>query len=100
MKGYANAQLLVSAEELARLVGENGSQPLVLLDLRPAEAYAVGHIPGAVHLDLFGLSLTDTDPAPLKAFMWMIEHVLALRGVDASTSVVVYDEQSGIRAAR
>jgi thiosulfate/3-mercaptopyruvate sulfurtransferase len=100
MKGYANAQLLVSAEELARLIGENGSQPLVLLDLRPAEAYAVGHIPGAVHLDLFGLSLTDTDPAPLKAFMWMIEHVLALRGVDASTPVVVYDEQSGIRAAR
>ena len=32
--------------------------------------------------------------------MWMIEHVLAAHGVDASTPVVVYDEQSGIRAAR
>ena len=32
--------------------------------------------------------------------MWMIEHVLAVRGVDAGTPVVVYDEQSGIRAAR
>jgi thiosulfate/3-mercaptopyruvate sulfurtransferase len=46
------------------------------------------------------VSLIDTDPAPLNAFMWMIEHVLAAHGVDASTTVVVYDEQSGIRAAR
>jgi thiosulfate/3-mercaptopyruvate sulfurtransferase len=32
--------------------------------------------------------------------MWMIEHVLALHGVDAASPVVVYDEQSGLRAAR
>ena len=46
------------------------------------------------------MSLIDTDPAPLAAFMWMIEHVLAGHGVTASTPVVVYDEQSGMRAAR
>jgi thiosulfate/3-mercaptopyruvate sulfurtransferase len=98
MKGYANAQLLVAADELAARISEGGAG--VLLDLRPAEAFAAGHIPGARHVDLFGVSLVDTDPAPLGAFMWMIEHVLASRGVDASTPVVVYDEQSGIRAAR
>ena len=38
-------------------------------------------VPGAVHLDLWGVSLIDTDPAPLKAFMWMIEHVLAVHGL-------------------
>jgi len=32
--------------------------------------------------------------------MWMIEHVLAVHGVQADTPVVVYDEQSGLRAAR
>jgi thiosulfate/3-mercaptopyruvate sulfurtransferase len=32
--------------------------------------------------------------------MWMIEHVLAVHGVSASTPIVVYDEQSGVRAAR
>jgi thiosulfate/3-mercaptopyruvate sulfurtransferase len=99
MKGYANPQLLVSAEELARAL-DNGAPSRHILDLRPAESYAAGHIPGAVHLDLFGLSLIDTDPAPLKSFMWMIEHVLAARGVDAKVPVVVYDDQSGIRAAR
>ena len=100
MEAYANAHLLISAGDLARLSADDRATPPLLLDLRPAEAYAMGHIPGAIHLDLFGVSLIDTDPAPLKAFMWMIEHVLASRGVDAQTPVVVYDEQSGIRAAR
>jgi thiosulfate/3-mercaptopyruvate sulfurtransferase len=71
-----------------------------VLDLRPAEQYTAGHVPSAVLLNLWGLSLNDTDPAPLKAFMWMIEHVLAVHGVTASTPVVVYDEHSGVRAAR
>src|SRR6185503_14725793 len=98
MTGYANPNLLVTPQELAGLL--NGPQRLLVLDLRPPEAYVAGHVPGAVHLDLWGVSLIDTNPAPLKAFMWMIEHVLALHGVDASTPVVVYDEQSGVRAAR
>jgi thiosulfate/3-mercaptopyruvate sulfurtransferase len=98
MKGYANPQLLASPRELADLLESDGA-PLVI-DLRPPEDFAAGHIPGAVHLDLWGVSLIDTDPAPLRAFMWMIDHLFNLRGVDASRPVVVYDEQSGIRAAR
>jgi thiosulfate/3-mercaptopyruvate sulfurtransferase len=100
MKGYANPHLLISAEELARQIDDRPAARPHLLDLRPSEAYTAGHIPGAIHVDLFGLSLIDTDPAPLKAFMWMIEHILATRGVDSATPVVVYDDQSGIRAAR
>ena len=72
----------------------------MILDLRPPDAYTTGHVPGALHLDLWGVSLPDTDPAPLDAFMWMIEHVLAIHGVANDVPVVVYDEQSGVRAAR
>jgi thiosulfate/3-mercaptopyruvate sulfurtransferase len=97
-KGYPNARLLVSADELSQLL--DAKAPPLVLDLRPPDAYAAGHVPGAHHLDLWGVSLVDTDPAPLTAFMWMIEHVLAVHGVDASTPVVVYDDQSGVRAAR
>jgi thiosulfate/3-mercaptopyruvate sulfurtransferase len=100
MKGYANAQLVVTPHELSRLLDRGGSSPPLLLDLRPPDAYAAGHIPNAIHLDLWGVSLIDTDPAPLTAFMWMIEHVLAIHGVAAGAPVVVYDEQSGVRAAR
>jgi thiosulfate/3-mercaptopyruvate sulfurtransferase len=100
MKGYANARLLVAPRELAGMIEGAGAKRPLILDLRPPEAYTAGHIPGAIHLDLWGVSLIDTDPAPLKAFMWMIEHVLGAHGVDAATPVVVYDEHSGIRAAR
>ena len=45
-----------------------------LMDLRPPEAYANGHIPGARSFDIFGISLIDTRPQPLDAFLWIIEH--------------------------
>ena len=72
----------------------------LLIDVRPAEQFARGQIAGAVHLDLWGVSLIDTSDAPLRAFMWMIAHVLALRGVSPDRPVVVYENDSGMRAAR
>ena len=72
----------------------------LLIDLRPAEEFAVSRIPGAVHLDLWGLSLIDTSEAPLRAFMWMIGHLFSLRGVTLDRPVVVYESDSGMRAAR
>ena len=98
-KRYANPQLLITTQALSERLAAGSATP-VLLDLRPAEVFAAGHIPGAVHLDLFGVSLIDTDPAPLSAFLWMIGHLLASRGVDPERPVVVYDERSGMRAAR
>ena len=100
MKGYANADLLVTPQQLSSLLDAAGAKRPLILDLRPPEQYVAGHVPTALHVDLWGVSLTDTDPAPLSAFMWMIEHVLAVHGVDAATPIVVYDDQSGIRAAR
>ena len=91
--------LLISPQALAASLADPATRPL-LLDVRAAEAFASGHLPGAVHLDLWGFSLTDTDPAPLKAFLWMIEHVLALRGVTADVPIVVYGDTSDVKAAR
>ena len=76
--GYANPQLLVTPASLHERIGPTG--PLVI-DFRPAEEFARGAIPGAVHLDLYGVSLIDTEPAPMRAFLWIIEHLLATRGV-------------------
>ena len=94
-----NSQLLITTTELTERFA-NDTRSTLLLDLRPADRFARGHIPAAVHLDLFGVSLIDTDPAPLAAFLWMVAHLLGSRGVAQDRSVVVYDEQSGIRAAR
>ena len=97
-KEYANPQLLISPSELDQRLRDPDAP--VLIDLRPAEVFAQGPLPGAVHLDLFGVSLIDTSPAPLDAFLWMIAHLLVTRGVSDERTVVVYDDQSGIRAAR
>ncbi len=94
---YTREKLLISAKALNEKLG---SDSLNLIDVRPAEDFAQGHIPGAVHFDLFGLSLIDTSEAPLKAFMHMIHHVFELRGVSDSKEVVVYENNSGMRAAR
>jgi thiosulfate/3-mercaptopyruvate sulfurtransferase len=96
-KEYTREQLLTTPEELQKKLG---APDLCLIDVRPAEQYAQGHIPGTAHFDLFGLSLVDTREAPLKAFMYMIHHVLELRGVSESKAVVFYEENSGMRAAR
>ena len=96
--GYANGHLLITAPELSSVLGREGG-PL-LIDLRPAHDFAGGHLPGAVHLDLWGLSLIDTDPAPLRSFLWMIEHLFATRGVTDHRAVVLYEHESGILAAR
>jgi thiosulfate/3-mercaptopyruvate sulfurtransferase len=97
-KGYRHPELLVTPRALRDAL-DGGASPL-LLDLRPAEQYAAGHLPGAVHLDIWGISLIDTDPAPLKSFLWIIEHLFAERGVSAERPVVVYEQTSGTRAAR
>ena len=94
---YTRETLLTTVAELQRKLG---ASDLCIIDVRPAEDYANGHIPGATHFDLFGLSLIDTSEAPLKAFMFMIHHVLELRGVDETKQVVFYEANSGMRAAR
>jgi len=98
LKGYQHPELLVTPQALSAALA-SGASP-TLLDLRPAEQYADGHLPGAVHLDIWGISLIDTDPTPLRAFLWIIEHLLAERGVNADRPVVLYEETSGTRAAR
>ena len=98
-KGYANPHYLIDPAGLHERQRDGSPGPLII-DIRPAEQFAAGQIPGAVHIDLFGLSLVDTDPAPVKAFLWIIEHLFASRGVAADRTIVVHDDVSGNRAAR
>jgi thiosulfate/3-mercaptopyruvate sulfurtransferase len=97
-KQYARDTLLITVPELGAKL--SGGTSLCIIDTRPAEDYAKGHIPGATHFDLFGLSLVDTREAPLNAFMFMIHHVLELRGVTNDKEVIFYENDSGMRAAR
>jgi len=96
-QGYANPELLWTPEQLANRLGDPN---LAIIDVRAAATYAQGWIPGAVHFDLFGISLNDTSPKPLAAFMWMVQHLFEQRGVNLDKTVVFYEGISGMRAAR
>lgn len=96
-QGYAHPELLWTSEQLQRRLGDPN---LAVLDVRPSAAYAQGWIPGAAHFDLFGISLNDSSPRPLAAFMWMMEHLFESRGINLDKTVVVYEDTSGVRAAR
>jgi thiosulfate/3-mercaptopyruvate sulfurtransferase len=85
---------LVTPEQLA------SESDVLLIDVRPAHRFAEGHIEGAVHFDVWGISLIDTSEAPLRAFTWMIGHLFAQRGVTPDRPVVVYEQNSGMCAAR
>src|SRR2546429_6605808 len=73
---------------------------IVIMDLRPPEAYANSHIPGARSFDIFGISLVDTRSQALDAFLWIIEHLIQARGVNTDSTVVIYDDVAGMRSAR
>jgi thiosulfate/3-mercaptopyruvate sulfurtransferase len=91
--------LLIAPKELAAGT-QDRARNIQILDTRPAEQFAAGRIPGAIHLELWGLSLNDSDPEPLRAFLYTISHYLTTRGLDPKRPVVVYEQDSGMRAAR
>jgi thiosulfate/3-mercaptopyruvate sulfurtransferase len=94
---YTNPQLLWSVDELKSRLSD---PKLVLMDMRPPEAFANGHIPGARSFDIFGISLIDTRPQALEAFLWIIEHLIQAKGINNDSTVVVYDDVAGMRSAR
>jgi thiosulfate/3-mercaptopyruvate sulfurtransferase len=94
---YANPHLLWSVDELKSRLAD---PKLVVMDMRPPEAYANAHIPGARSFDIFGISLIDTRPDPLNAFLWIIEHLIQAKGVNNDSTVVAYDDIAGMRSAR
>jgi len=94
---YKNSHLLWSVDELKTRLAD---PKLALMDMRPPEAYANDHIPGARSFDIFGVSLIDTRPQPLEAFLWIIEHLIQAKGVNNDSTVVAYDDIAGMRSAR
>ena len=89
------SSLLIAPAELAERMAHQ--RPVRLLDARPASQFAAGHLAGALHLDPFGISLIDSRPAPLRAFEWIMQHLLELRGVTRGRSTEFDPVRSALR---
>ena len=92
---FPDNKYLIDARELGERRGA-----VTLIDLRPAEDFALGHIKGSKHLDLYGISLNDSSEAPLNSFLGIFRTLFGIRGVSRDRPVVIYDHDTGERAAR
>jgi thiosulfate/3-mercaptopyruvate sulfurtransferase len=96
-RGYTNPELLWSPDTLRERQSQSG---LAIIDTRPAEMFAKGHIPGARHFDLYFVNSDDTDPAPLASFTRMWANLLGWRGVRETDTIVFYGEFTDMCVAR
>ena len=93
----ANPGLLWSVETLAARLDD---PKLRIIDVRPGERFAMGHIVGARHFDIYALNCDDTDDAPLNSFIRMWAFLLGRRGVSIDDTIVFCGEITGMTATR
>jgi thiosulfate/3-mercaptopyruvate sulfurtransferase len=73
---------------------------LVLIDTRPAKDFWGGHLTGARHFDPFPFHYTDTSERGVAEFGAQLQWIFSALGITGRETVVFYEDESGMRAAR
>ncbi len=89
--------MLISTNELNSILNDSD---VIIIDTRSFKEYSEGHIPGAVHLDLFAFHWIDTTQKGIENFNNQSQNLLSFIGVTSEKQVIFYDSVSGMLAAR
>ncbi len=73
---------------------------LILVDTRPVKDFHTGHLSGARHFDPFPFHHTDTSQRGIAEFGAQLQWIFSALGITARKTVVFYENESGMRAAR
>src|SRR5579875_1884364 len=73
---------------------------VVLVDTRPAADYWAGHLAGARHFDPFPFHHSGTGEAGMNEFRSQLAWIFSALGITGGETVVFYESESGMRAAR
>lgn len=73
---------------------------LILIDTRPVKDFHAGHLSGARHFDPFPFHHTDTSERGIAAFDAQLQWIFSALGITSRETVVFYENESGMRAAR
>jgi thiosulfate/3-mercaptopyruvate sulfurtransferase len=93
---YPNGKLLVEPTDLKKSID---SSSVLVVDVRPPDAYRQGHLPDAVSLDIEQLTKQSRQPGALKdAKLWA--ELVGSVGIQPDKPVVIYDETVTPNAAR
>jgi thiosulfate/3-mercaptopyruvate sulfurtransferase len=92
---YAQPDLLAETSWLASRLND---RTIVVVDLRQKQAYDAGHVPGAVWYD--SAKLKDPDDKFYVIRPTLFAQYAGDIGIDASKTVVAYDDNAGLNSAR
>ena len=85
----------------ARWYREHRRDPdVVFIDTRSPQDYWKGHIRGARHFDPFPFHYYNTDERGTAEFRGQLEWIFSQLGITGKETVVFYENESGMRAAR
>ncbi len=85
----------------ARWLGAHRYDPdVVIVDTRSAKDYWAGHLRGARHFDPFPFHHYESDERGTAEFKSQLEWIFSALGINTRKTVVFYEENSGMRAAR
>jgi thiosulfate/3-mercaptopyruvate sulfurtransferase len=77
-----------------------GNASVILIDTRPAKDFHAGHLTGARHFDPFPFHHTDTSERGIAEFGAQLQWIFSALGITGRETVVFYENESGMRAAR
>jgi len=89
--------MLICTAELDSVLNDSN---VIIADTRSFKEYSEGHIPGAVHLDLFAFHWIDTTKEGITNFNNQSQTLFSFLGVTPEKKVIFYDTISGMLAAR
>ena len=93
---YPNGRLLVSPAWLSSVLNHAS---LRIIDMRAPDAYAQGHIPGAVNIPVGAIAST-VDGIPLEFDRQEVQDTLDNAGLKPEMTAVIYDDLGMMNAAR
>jgi thiosulfate/3-mercaptopyruvate sulfurtransferase len=86
--------------EPRELLEQARQSDVLIVDTRKPAEYAKGHLPGAINFSTYDLFALDTRAEGLSAFARDVAARYAAAGVSKNRPVVLYEGDTGMRAAR
>ena len=83
------SEVLVSAADAAQMMS---TQPVVVIDTRNPDAYAAGHIPGAVNMHEIFTYLATSTPEGIEALKAKFAQAFGAAGLSGAQTALVYEQ--------
>lgn len=97
----ANIKHVVNTARLGSLLrNKNERNRIIVVDVRPFADYTLGHIPGAINVDLMHFHWIDTSNLGISQFNKQMQTLLSNLGLTKDKRVIFYESNTGPSAAR